>query len=109
MSHLIQLVRMIHLFESIRIQLNFYSCWHFIIFVLLFYPEHLSQVRITESEGNIGDMKAFGLGFPRPLFLAATSCSPRRQGNVQRLGVRGHWGQTFVLSDGQRDREIRLK
>ncbi|MCI4373935.1 hypothetical protein PGIGA_G00000250 [Pangasianodon gigas] len=51
-------------------------------------------------------MKAFGLGFPRPLLLAATSCSaPCRYGNIQGLGVGGHRGQTFVLSDGQRDRE----
>ncbi|MCJ8728080.1 hypothetical protein PDJAM_G00000200 [Pangasius djambal] len=55
-------------------------------------------------------MKAFGLGFPRPLLLAATSCSaPCRHRDVQGLGVGGHRGQTFVLSDGQRNRERRLK
>lgn len=77
-----------------------------LIEMFYFYPEHLSQVRIAESEGNIGDMKAFGLGFPRPLLLAASSCSaPRPHGDAQRLRVRGHGGQTFVLIVRHRDRE----
>lgn len=66
------------------------------------YPKHLPQVRVTEAEGDVGDVEPFGLGFARPLLITPTSCpAPCRHGNAQSLRVRGDGSQGVVLAGGE--------
>lgn len=66
----------------------------------VWYPEHLPQVRVSEAEGDVGDVEALGLGLARPslpsLLIAPTSC-PSAQG----LRVRGHGCQSILLAAGE--------
>lgn len=68
----------------------------------VWYPEHLSQVRVSEAEGDVGDVEALGLGLAAPpLLVAPTSCSsPRWYGRAQGLRVRGHGCQSILLEAG---------
>lgn len=70
----------------------------------VWYPEHLPQVRVSEAEGDVGDVEALGLGLVRPsLLVAPTSCpSSRCCGHAQGLRVRGHGCQSILLGAGKR-------
>jgi len=62
------------------------------------HPEHLPQVRVSEAEGDVGDVEAFGLGLTGALVVTPTPRSAaRRYGHGQRLGVRGHGDRHLLL------------
>lgn len=77
--------------------------YNFLIEKHVSYPKHLPQIGVSEAEGDVGDVKALGLGLARPpLLITPTSCpSPRWYGRAQRLRVRGHRCQSILLAAGK--------